>query len=32
VVLYVAIMAVKLQRIERELETLNDLADKRSSR
>ena len=31
VIVYVAIMAAKLQRIERELETLNDLADKRSS-
>jgi CcmD family protein len=28
VVVYVAIMAVKLQRIERELEHLNELADK----
>jgi CcmD family protein len=32
VIVYVAIMAAKLQRIERELETLNDLADKRSQR
>jgi len=30
VIVYVAIMAAKLQRIERELETLNDLADKRT--
>jgi CcmD family protein len=29
VLIYVAIMAMKLQRIERELETLNDLVDKR---
>ena len=29
VLIYVAIMAAKVARIERELETLNDLADKR---
>jgi CcmD family protein len=29
VIVYVAIMAAKLQRIERELEHLNDVADKR---
>jgi CcmD family protein len=28
VIVYVAIMAAKLQRIERELESLNDLVDK----
>jgi CcmD family protein len=28
VIVYVAIMAAKLQRIERELESLNDLMDK----
>ena len=32
ILVYVAIMAAKLQRIERELETLNDLADKRAAR
>ena len=31
VLVYVAIMAAKIARIERELETLNDIAEKRSS-